>query len=118
VEKISVQATHSRRSEQPGASPLSNGSALEHFSNELRRLRAPSPGVIAQSIRDSMSRQTQATLAAETRIASISAGLSQAFYAFLALHSETEAFARLSAEKKRLLEAALASRQEIPDEQH
>ena len=111
------QAINFKRSQQAGAaSPLPDGSALEHFSNELKHLRAPSPGVIAQSIRDSMSRQAQATRQEETRIASLNAGLAQAFYAFLALHSETEAFARLSAEKKRLLDAALSSRQETPDD--
>lgn len=113
---MNTQAINSKRSEQAAASRLSGGSALEHFSRELKRLRTPSPSVIAQSIRDSISRQTQATQQAQESIGFINAGLAQAFYSFLALHSGTEAFTRLSAEKKRLLESALACGQEAPDE--
>lgn len=93
-------------------------SAIEHISNELKQLRAPSPAVIAQAIRDALSAHAEAEQAASTTITEIKAGLTEDFYAFLQLHSGTAAFDKLTAKKGQFLHRTLASAQEVSDEQN
>ncbi|TCO75822.1 hypothetical protein [Chromatocurvus halotolerans] len=93
-------------------------SAIEHFSSELKRLRTPSPAVIAQVIRDALFAHAEAEQAAAERIAEAKASLAQDFYAFLELHTDTAASDKLSAKKTRLLDTALEDIQEFSDEQN
>ena len=106
-------ATNTRKHWRTSAPP----SAIEHFSNELKRLHAPSPAVIAQSIRDALSAHAEAEQAASTTITEIKAGLTEEFYAFLQLHSGTAAFDKLTAKKTQFLRRTLAGDQEVSDEQ-
>lgn len=77
--------------------------AIEHFEQELRELRAPSPSVIAKVVRDAIGDHAQDERAAESLIASIKANLLQDYYAFIALHQGTPGFEALAREKKSLL---------------
>lgn len=77
--------------------------AIEHAEQELRELRAPSPSIIAQVVRDAIADHMQAERDAEALIASIKADLLRDYYAFLALHQGTPSFEALAREKKSLL---------------
>ena len=92
-------------------------SAAEHFSQELEKLRAPSPAVVAKAIRDAIDAHTDATANAEAGIADVRAGLIEDFHSFLALHAETAAFSELKANRQSLLDLTLMNTGERSDEQ-
>lgn len=86
-----------------------NEEALQAFDAALREMQKPSKAVIAEAVRELFQvakyDATEAKAVAEQR----QAELSDAFHAFLTLHEDTAAFAKLKADKGRLLHLASRS---------
>ena len=89
-------------------------SALDAFVAALREMQKPSKAVIGQAIRDLFQTEKKKTAEAKAVAEQHQAELSDAFHAFLTLHEDTPAFAKLKADHGRLLR--LASETEINDE--
>lgn len=77
--------------------------ALEAFDAALREMQKPSKAVIAEAVRELFQVAKKDTAEAKAVAEQHQAELSEAFHAFLTLHNDTPAFAKLKADKGRLL---------------
>lgn len=89
-------------------------SALDVFDAALREMQKPSKAVIAEAVRELFQVAKKDKAEAKAVAEQHQAELSEAFHAFLTLHDDTPAFAKLKADKGRLLR--LASETEIGNE--
>ena len=80
--------------------------ALDTFENAMRELRAPSKAVIAEAVRELFQVAKKDAAEAKAVAEQHQAELSDAFHAFLTLHDDTPAFAKLKAGHGRLLRLA------------
>lgn len=80
--------------------------ALDTFEAALRELRAPSKAVTAEAVREVFQSARAQASQAQSVADQYKAELSDAFHAFLVLHEDTSAFARLKADHARLLTLA------------
>lgn len=85
---------HDTPSFQMTSAPPERG-ALTTFDKTLRQLRTPPRPVIADAIAELHRARRQKRRTIEVEIAQQQAALSSAFHAFMALHEDTDAFARL-----------------------
>ena len=81
-------------------------SALDAFDAALREMQKPSKAVIAEAVRELFQVAKKDTAEAKAVAEQHQAELSDAFHAFLTVHDDTPAFAKLKAEKGRLLRLA------------
>ncbi|WP_201240759.1 hypothetical protein [Rhodothalassium salexigens] len=81
-------------------------SALDAFDAALREMQKPSKAVVAEAVRELFQVAKKDTAEAKAVAEQHQAELSEAFHAFLALHDDTPAFAKLRADKGRLLRLA------------
>ena len=80
--------------------------ALNAFEAALREMQPPSKAVIAQAVRELFGLTRNEAGATQASADQLQAELSDAFHAFLTLHDDTPAFAKLKADKGRLLRLA------------
>jgi len=80
--------------------------ALNAFEAALREMQPPSKAVIAEAVRELFQIAKKDTADAKAVAEQHQAELSEAFYAFLTLHDDTAAFAKLKADKGQLLRLA------------
>jgi len=80
--------------------------ALQAFDAALREMQKPSKAVIAEAVRELFQVAKKDTAEAKAVAEQHQAELSEAFHAFLTLHDDTPAFAKLKADKGRLLRLA------------
>lgn len=80
--------------------------ALAAFKAALRQMRPPSKAVIGEAVRELFRRSREEADAAKASADQHQAELSEAFYAFLNLHNDIEAFAKLKKDHGRLLRLA------------
>jgi len=80
--------------------------ALQAFDAALREMQKPSKAVIAEAVRELFQVAKKDTAEAKAVAEQHQAELSEAFHAFLTLHDDTSAFAKLKADKGRLLRLA------------
>ena len=83
-----------------------NEEALQAFDAALREMQKPSKAVIAEAVRELFQVAKKDTAEAKAVAEQHQAELSEAFHAFLTLHDDTPAFAKLKADKGRLLRLA------------
>jgi len=88
--------------------------ALKAFDAALREMQKPSKAVVAEAVRELFQFAKKDTAEAKAVAEQHQAELSEAFHAFLTLHDDTPAFAKLKADKGRLLR--LASEMETGNE--
>ena len=81
-------------------------SALDAFDAALREMQTPTKAVVAEAVRELFQVAKKDTAAAKAVAEQHQAELSDAFHAFLSLHDDTAAFAKLKADKGRLLRLA------------
>ncbi|GEQ98156.1 hypothetical protein JCM17844_17930 [Iodidimonas gelatinilytica] len=81
-------------------------SALDAFDAALREMQKPSNAVIAEAVRELFKVAKKNAAEAKAVAEQHQAELSEAFHAFLTLHDDTPAFAKLKADKGRLLRLA------------
>jgi hypothetical protein len=81
-------------------------SALDAFDVALREMQKPSKAVVAEAVRELFQVAKKDTAEAKAVAEQHQAELSEAFHAFLTLHDDTPAFAKLKADKGRLLRLA------------
>lgn len=80
--------------------------ALNAFEAALGEMQPPSKAVIAQAVRELFGLTRNEMDATQASADQLQAELSDAFHAFLTLHEDTPAFARLKANHGRLLRLA------------
>ncbi|MEO1406577.1 MAG: hypothetical protein AAFV54_08810 [Pseudomonadota bacterium] len=81
-------------------------SALDAFDAALREMQKPSKAVVAEAVRELFRVAKKDSAEAKAVAEQHQAELSEAFHAFLTLHDDTPAFAKLKADKGRLLRLA------------
>lgn len=91
---------------KPGDNNSRKTPALDAYEAALRQMRAPSKAVIGEAVRELFRRSREEADAAKASADQHQAELSAAFYAFLKLHEDTEAFAKLKKDHGRLLRLA------------
>ncbi|WP_090193786.1 hypothetical protein [Erythrobacter sp. HL-111] len=89
---------------------VSEMKALNAFEAALREMQPPSKAVTAEAVRELFGLTRNEADAAQATADQLQAELSDAFHAFLTLHEDTPAFARLKADHGRLLRLASAKR--------
>ena len=96
--------------DQPESSSRTDATAkfdlVEAFETSLKQLRAPSKAVIGEAVRELFRRSREEADAAKASADQHQAELSAAFHAFLKLHEDTEAYAKLKKDHGRLLRLA------------
>lgn len=91
---------------KPGDNNSRKTPALDAYEAALRQMRAPSKAVIGEAVRELFRRAREESDAAKASADQHQAELSAAFHAFLKLHEDTEAFAKLKKDHGRLLRLA------------
>lgn len=83
-----------------------DASALEAFDAALREMQKPARVIIAEAVREIFQAVEREAAVAKAVAEQHQAELSEAFHVFLTLHDDTPAFAKLKADKGRLLRLA------------
>lgn len=92
--------------EEPDNKDRSKIFALDAFEAALAQLQPPAKVITAHAVRELLQLARAESDAARASADQLQAELSDAFYAFLTLHEDTAAFAKLKADHGRLLRLA------------